>query len=1009
MTDWLKPQTKFGFLSLLTYLSLLSTIVSCGIIKFELRNHSANNSAASKSVVPTKDVSAENNSPSPEEDHVVAVNGARPLVIYNTNDPESLELANYYRQARGLKISQVCGVPLPRGTFAHKDQFIAAHRHILASCICPLIAKKIQATDCGIERVDRIAEIAPITHLVLMRGLPHRLYGTGWTLDHEGPSLDYYLGALLYRNPALVFGPLGDGRVATYSKNPLGQAVPNDPKITKTAVVGRIAGLSLASGKQMIDRGRLLEKRGFSGQALMQNSTTNRTLAVTDASQALLNATNSDATKCRSYEDWLTSWPTMQCLALYTPSGRMPGEERIVPKTGLYLGRNTNHTFQAAFNGQFSTVKNWRLTHDGSCEPLCQNMPDPTSCRSRSKDFYKVLNSDCVGLDPGFIGGQVRSYPVKYYGILPKGWSTRASSLNPITAPTLMQGDSWRDEKHTDQSYLRFGNATQSPETCAGSGAESIGCVERLSFLISTPVNLSLDPSSIPKTITLKFRVRHPAGSGQNPMFYSQLIQWRGNTRVNTSQMTHSGTIARTDWTTLTHTLTLTDSTVTHVEILFYSYVAHQMTAFFDIDGIELFDTSAARPTSLIPTETGSFSGNFDGDPDDGSWPAWIIDRMGGHGWWGSGSHHLTGGFAFSDHAALVDAMFQGLTLGESVWLGGSGASGTAYIDPVVKFGSASIVLDDVVSESSFGRLRIQSNTPWSVPKFFPADLEASFKITASYGQNENIRWILDVCKQEANNRCDALLPTWQKVAEGATPVTNHQATTISTLTSKGQNSGTFEVRLRVFGPEPLQPPIGFTGIFQYDPDPVPRLVGVPLIRKQSLPTNMSHQFRTLDPPQNDRFTRITKEGYDSLEFKVDAFKGLPQNAWRGTITTRIHGSWNTSLSSVDPLTKTVKMQLENRLVKPDVVNLQIYAGTNQLYSVNFLYLPGDVSPSDAMTTTAAVVDEHDVEEIRKLVGQSRPNGHILSIFDLNFNGAIDRQDQDLVERFAADPNHILP
>ena len=57
--------------------------------------------------------------------------------------------------------------------------------------------------------------------------------------------------------------------------------------------------------------------------------------------------------------------------------------------------------------------------------------------------------------------------------------------------------------------------------------------------------------------------------------------------------------------------------------------------------------------------------------PRPGDWPANAIDRLGAVAWWGSSSHHITGGWAFSAPERFYGALFMGRTLGESLLLSG--------------------------------------------------------------------------------------------------------------------------------------------------------------------------------------------------------------------------------------------------------------------------------------------------------------------------------------------------
>ena len=113
-----------------------------------------------------------------------------PLVIYNTNDADALDIAVYYQEAREINADRLCGVALPRGHFAVPNDLIKARDHVVENCFCPLVQENGQA--CSLADFPALLDFLPVTHLVLIRGLPGRLMNTGWNSDNENPAFDYF-------------------------------------------------------------------------------------------------------------------------------------------------------------------------------------------------------------------------------------------------------------------------------------------------------------------------------------------------------------------------------------------------------------------------------------------------------------------------------------------------------------------------------------------------------------------------------------------------------------------------------------------------------------------------------------------------------------------------------------------------------------------------------------------------------------------------------------------------
>ena len=121
------------------------------------------------------------------------------LVLYNLNQPDALGVAQYYATSRGIDEEHLCPVSLPRGIYASPEELLGARTQIVEDCFCPLLGDGAP-TPCDVSTLPEVLASLPITHLVMIRGLPARLYGTPWSTDNENPSFDFYLSVLLARD-----------------------------------------------------------------------------------------------------------------------------------------------------------------------------------------------------------------------------------------------------------------------------------------------------------------------------------------------------------------------------------------------------------------------------------------------------------------------------------------------------------------------------------------------------------------------------------------------------------------------------------------------------------------------------------------------------------------------------------------------------------------------------------------------------------------------------------------
>ncbi len=705
------------------------------------------------------------------------------IVVYNTNSTDSYEIAAYYAEARGIPETHLCPVMLPTGQFANKDEFLGARKLVIENCICTILQNAHQAPiPCDTSNLNAIAAVSPITHMVLIRGIPPRLYGTGWPDDNQEPSLDYYLSATLYGNNNLFdagqqgYLPMSPyGRNLDNPQNPIAQsryiyALPIQPAVDRIVAYGRVEAITKEKTLDLIDRTLEAERHGLQGNFIdgLINSTQGN-----ETSGALRNATASQNSVCFNYiTEPAGTWPYQQCLTGLT-RGELPGESgSSVPlayNVGLYLGQNEINNGHSAFDG-FNNMLNWRKT-DAACSPLCRQLAgsEIINCMDHSTDYFKEINTDCVGAAPGLIGYQLRSWPVQYYGFWPQGWTHINGGDGAIekTPPTILTGNAFINQKFTDDRYLHFGalDASANP-MCVHENGDASPCPEKIA------VNLEqlsyLDPKITVQpnhTFTVRFRHRHPATAGANWSVINVYFRFDGDgtNYVKLSEWVDLSALASSWQTnTLTFPVAETGRIINRVILDFRTPVTSAPANSLDLDAFEVVDNLTGR--EILDVEASSFAEPYNNQTTPGDYAANAIDRLGGIGWWGSSSHFgYTGGHSFQNTVGFAGAFLAGRTLGESLMYSGNadGMAGIIYGDPVYRPAAAKMYL------ASGSDIFNDPNRPFVFREADDSRYKGIF-ISALQGHDYYLttNWEISVCEEGDILGCDSR-QAWQPFTSG--------------------------------------------------------------------------------------------------------------------------------------------------------------------------------------------------------------------------------------------------
>ncbi|MCH7535274.1 MAG: hypothetical protein IH948_05945, partial [Bacteroidetes bacterium] len=731
----------------------------------------------------------------------------RTLVVYNENYPDqdsngvndALEIAQYYATQRGIDSSRLCGVQLATGQYGGADELLGARKTIVEECICSNVLGLETCDMTDNTFLDTIIEQSPITHMAIIRGIPARLTETGWTdgcfgcgaggQDGEEPSLDFYLSYLIYSNDSIFEGTSGFvGGVVPSSYTPSGGYLgPLNVQDHRFVAYGRIEAMTKQRTFDLIDRTLSAEQNGFTGNLLSEQIFEHKLFA------GLSGDFDSVCSDYLSYEPFIfgnpnSSWPYQQCRAGTTDSTsndsrpkQIPGEAgTVIPfamNAGVFLGTHYGNedspglmNLHHAFDG-FNNMLNWHKSEE-DCTELCRECDGTngcieSECIANSKDYFKEINTDCVGVAPGFMAFQLRSWPVQFYGFVPNGWRQVATGAIDKTMPVILQGDAFTNANFTDDKYAHFGtydvNNPGSP-ICTSEDGNQISCSERLGIHLIRTINIP-EPLIVDGVRQFRVVIRHR--NPQNPddakfplrlrIFNQDLGVDRFMTIVIPMSDAHSTWYAS-EWVFTVDTSVPgfeNYTNITKLQLRMQVGLDRNITGFFDMDGIEVIDMETGN--NLFDIDAGSFNVLQTENTVGGDWPGNVIDRLGGIASWGSSSHHLTLGFAFRDTLKFIRAFYSGRTLGESLVYVDKAYSGIIYGDPLYNPSAVKIFSRNNIPLGTYAGFLLWKDTL--------DDTDLFINVLHGNNNSNNTQWALEKCGNDDLTLChvDGLWTPWQE------------------------------------------------------------------------------------------------------------------------------------------------------------------------------------------------------------------------------------------------------
>lgn len=403
----------------------------------------------------------------------------RALVVVNDNSLDSQLIGIDYQDKRNIPDDHVVHVLSPTDYFISTADFFSLRDQILRNGICPLVPVDKRPADCADpskpiytpENVKALTDNAPVSYIVLTRGVPARFRAPDG--DNQHASVDGYLHYWLAR----YFDDTSDPSLGSFTERAQAYGITASmtqiatgniesklravvPAIDREYVIGRLDAGDLSATRRMTARtmkaesdgvygkiytnlgkalGGYLRGPGFGyvndagtktgyddrytlsmfGEARTEcaSLSTNYMAVIEDPNTGVVPAAGVTPGYCRvkfasGYGELGDSQFRPWDLAPGVPGSRQP----LVDNALVYFGYLDGQNF-----GDGNRLKNWRR-NDQCSNVVCDSAADPAACRSASADVLRVLDTSCVGLPDGAFSYNYRSYTASLMGLWPKGW-----------------------------------------------------------------------------------------------------------------------------------------------------------------------------------------------------------------------------------------------------------------------------------------------------------------------------------------------------------------------------------------------------------------------------------------------------------------------------------------------------------------------------------------------------------------------------------------------------------
>lgn len=657
-------------------------------------------------------------------DDFLPVAGARDdvLVIVNDNSPDSCEVAKHYAEKRNLGRSNIVHVATRPRHLLNFPEFRNMMDQIINYMQVNTLKEGAPPVPTCVDdgsfytspyycqaSVDHLRQYSKVRYLVTTKGVPSRSRidnsTQGW---NSSTSIDNYLSYWLMRYFTRDVTLNFNEREVAF-KDGRGMRIV-DPQNDGELIVGRLEGVTLEATKALIDRIIDAENNGIYGKnygskfgayashARWFDYSTNKYVYGTsdrgttaDSWRYQFGLFGESRPECFDYLNFSRTSASgkapQDCFVRFSesPPGQSSSRTPIVDDALVYLGQLHG---QSSGGGSFSTVLNW--VRDANCSvKLCENAADPASCRAASTDVFKEINTQCVGVADGFMGYNYQSFPVAAMTLWPTGYigSGSGGTNGEIVFPEL-RSDIGQDDTYS--LWFRNTDTIASPLCYASSdftAAADVAC--RDGYYMAMYPTVTIASQAVNTLTPQQYRVNFWY-KGEN-ITNTALVRVRIRVYEPTAklwvdygtQTVGTAALGTTDWTNAEATFTLDPAKHSQADLIFNQieiYVSSDTyVGELGVDNFSIKELVSNTELVTNPTFTDGHKQVSGGDH-----AAMFLNRLNGVAYWGSLSHHESGGHSFNTHPQETLTYFlRGLPLGDAVWWGENHNSGIFYGDPI--------------------------------------------------------------------------------------------------------------------------------------------------------------------------------------------------------------------------------------------------------------------------------------------------------------------------------------
>ena len=670
------------------------------------------------------------------------------LVIVNNNSRASVEVGEYYAAKRDVPSQNIVYLNSPANFFVSWDEFRSMRDQIIkhiqlnnlpaniapAQCVEGAVGPYEDTKYYCANSINQIKDSSTIRYIVVTKGVPARVKVDGSELASKNApaTVDNYLRHWLVNYFVSDVSFSSDIRAAAFLDGSGMRLV--DPSQDAELIIGRVDGLSTEAAKSLVDRAINAEQSGVFGKyhgtgqftpngigsMHWKNFATNKSVYGTPASTGFFGVQNygnswryqfgllgETQPECVDYENNYLSFSAslatgkapsscMVKISEQLANEAIPGVSRsripLASDALVYIGNQDGQAIGAAGRDlksvSFNNLLNWRRSTD-ACEALCTD----DLCRQQSTDVLKEINTQCVGVSDGFIGYNLQSFPVAYMSAWPTDWHASNGGEKYRLAFPYIRKDIGVD----DAFSVAFGNPDQVdvPVCYAGTSADGVTapCYEDKILYFAQTIELSSIPQSGKQfTLRLNYRTQDLLSSQTAPTLQAKILPLSkrlSDNKSNYYEVTPATNLAllsnnQVDWVDAgdnTLVLSLDESQYelnsNKIYLLIKTNVA--FSGQLGLDNIELIDND----TGLNLVANGSFDQGYK-QVSGGDFASNYLSRLNGTAFWGSASHHESGGHSFDTHIMETFIyFFRGLPLGDAVWFAETYNSGFLFGDPL--------------------------------------------------------------------------------------------------------------------------------------------------------------------------------------------------------------------------------------------------------------------------------------------------------------------------------------